>query len=158
MTPTQLLPVLFCVLTTALCNSPREKDKDRPLPPSTVSFLERLKSLRSPSALQEAGSLPYVRPEEVQERSGAPARPLPRRREKRHVAPGIAMRGCHLGTCQLQNLASTLYRLGNNTGKNGSNRNTKDPRGYGRRRRSLARKKQHSPARRIAVAQRRLAT
>ncbi|MGH0191573.1 UNVERIFIED_CONTAM: hypothetical protein FKN15_066283 [Acipenser sinensis] len=44
-------------------------------------------------------------------------------------------RGCHLGTCQLQNLASLLYRIGNKNGKEESNRNTADPRGYGKRRR-----------------------
>lgn len=47
------------------------------------------------------------------------------------------MRGCHLGTCQTQNLASMLYRLGYNYGKDDSNKNTRDPQGYGRRRRSL---------------------
>lgn len=48
------------------------------------------------------------------------------------------MRGCHLGTCQTQNLASMLYRLGYNYGKDDSNKNTRDPQGYGRRRRALS--------------------
>uniref|UniRef100_A0A8C5PLR3 Uncharacterized protein n=1 Tax=Leptobrachium leishanense TaxID=445787 RepID=A0A8C5PLR3_9ANUR len=62
------------------------------------------------------------------------SRPHPR--EKRFVS-SIAMRGCHLGTCQTQNLANMLYRLGKNNFKDGSNKDTSDPLGYGRKRRSL---------------------
>uniref|UniRef100_A0A6I8RW69 Uncharacterized protein n=1 Tax=Xenopus tropicalis TaxID=8364 RepID=A0A6I8RW69_XENTR len=61
----------------------------------------------------------------------------------RYISP-ISMRGCHLGTCQIQNLASMLYRLGNNGYKDGSNRDTKDPLGYGRRRRSLQQNKKRT--------------
>uniref|UniRef100_A0AAY4C275 Adrenomedullin n=1 Tax=Denticeps clupeoides TaxID=299321 RepID=A0AAY4C275_9TELE len=40
-------------------------------------------------------------------------------------------RGCQLGTCQLHNLANTLYRIGQPRGKEESKK-TRDPKGYGR--------------------------
>ncbi|KAM4624652.1 uncharacterized protein ACJ7VT_005500 [Polymixia lowei] len=40
-------------------------------------------------------------------------------------------RGCQLGTCQLHNLASTLYQIGKTSGKDESKR-AHDPQGYGR--------------------------
>uniref|UniRef100_A0A3Q0SHS8 Adrenomedullin n=1 Tax=Amphilophus citrinellus TaxID=61819 RepID=A0A3Q0SHS8_AMPCI len=40
-------------------------------------------------------------------------------------------RGCQLGTCQLHNLANTLYHFSNISGKEESKR-AKDPQGYGR--------------------------
>uniref|UniRef100_A0A3Q4ADI2 Uncharacterized protein n=1 Tax=Mola mola TaxID=94237 RepID=A0A3Q4ADI2_MOLML len=42
-----------------------------------------------------------------------------------------AQPGCKLGTCQLNNLANTLYHLGRTHGKDES-RGAHDPRGYGR--------------------------
>lgn len=51
------------------------------------------------------------------------------------------MRGCQLGTCQVQNLANLLYRYGGNNQKDESRKNNKDtadPMGYGRRRRRAA--------------------
>jgi len=39
--------------------------------------------------------------------------------------------GCHLGTCQMHNLANTLYQISKTTGKDQS-KNTHDPQGYGR--------------------------
>ncbi|KAG7274469.1 hypothetical protein CRUP_001434 [Coryphaenoides rupestris] len=39
--------------------------------------------------------------------------------------------GCHLGTCQMHNLANTLYQISKTTGKDKS-KNTHDPQGYGR--------------------------
>uniref|UniRef100_A0A3B3CIQ3 Adrenomedullin n=1 Tax=Oryzias melastigma TaxID=30732 RepID=A0A3B3CIQ3_ORYME len=40
-------------------------------------------------------------------------------------------RGCQLGTCQLHNLANTLYHINKTTGKEES-RKAHDPQGYGR--------------------------
>ncbi|CAN9509084.1 unnamed protein product [Ophioblennius macclurei] len=40
-------------------------------------------------------------------------------------------RGCQLGTCQLHNLASTLYHISKTNGKDESKK-AKDPQGYGR--------------------------
>ncbi|KAK2820312.1 hypothetical protein Q5P01_023271 [Channa striata] len=40
-------------------------------------------------------------------------------------------RGCHLGTCQLHNLASTLFNLSKTSGKEESKK-ASDPHGYGR--------------------------
>ncbi|XP_005991001.1 pro-adrenomedullin-like [Latimeria chalumnae] len=51
------------------------------------------------------------------------------------LAPTVVLRGCHLGTCQIQNLANLLYRIGVNNNKAESHRNTADPQGYGKRRR-----------------------
>uniref|UniRef100_A0A8C1Y421 Adrenomedullin n=1 Tax=Cyprinus carpio TaxID=7962 RepID=A0A8C1Y421_CYPCA len=51
---------------------------------------------------------------------------LQKARERR-----AARRGCQLGTCQVHNLASKLYRMGQNNGKEES-KNANDPTGYGR--------------------------
>uniref|UniRef100_A0A672JPY0 ProAM N-terminal 20 peptide n=1 Tax=Salarias fasciatus TaxID=181472 RepID=A0A672JPY0_SALFA len=40
-------------------------------------------------------------------------------------------RGCQLGTCQLHNLANTLYHISKTNGKDESKK-AKDPQGYGR--------------------------
>ncbi|KAM3859897.1 uncharacterized protein ACN63O_016439 [Diretmus argenteus] len=40
-------------------------------------------------------------------------------------------RGCQLGTCQLHNLANTLYQIGKTSGKDESKK-AQDPQGYGR--------------------------
>uniref|UniRef100_A0A3P8WUR2 Adrenomedullin n=1 Tax=Cynoglossus semilaevis TaxID=244447 RepID=A0A3P8WUR2_CYNSE len=40
-------------------------------------------------------------------------------------------RGCKLGTCQLHNLANTLFIFSKTSGKDGS-KNANDPQGYGR--------------------------
>lgn len=45
--------------------------------------------------------------------------------------PRALQRGCQLGTCQLHNLASTLYHFSKGTGKEESKK-AKDPQGYGR--------------------------
>uniref|UniRef100_A0A3Q3K1Y0 Adrenomedullin n=1 Tax=Monopterus albus TaxID=43700 RepID=A0A3Q3K1Y0_MONAL len=39
--------------------------------------------------------------------------------------------GCHLGTCQIHNLANTLFNLSKTKGKDGSKK-ANDPQGYGR--------------------------
>ncbi|KTF92811.1 hypothetical protein cypCar_00040108 [Cyprinus carpio] len=51
---------------------------------------------------------------------------LQKARERR-----AAQRGCQLGTCQVHNLASKLYRMGQSNGKDESKK-ANDPRGYGR--------------------------
>ncbi|KAF7239730.1 ADM protein [Varanus komodoensis] len=59
-------------------------------------------------------------------------------RVPRHLLASPPMRGCHLGTCQIQNLANLLYRYGGNSQKDESHKNNKgtsDPMGYGRRKR-----------------------
>uniref|UniRef100_A0A3B4GBP4 ProAM N-terminal 20 peptide n=1 Tax=Pundamilia nyererei TaxID=303518 RepID=A0A3B4GBP4_9CICH len=45
--------------------------------------------------------------------------------------PRAIQRGCQLGTCQLHNLASTLYHFSKGSGKEESKK-AKDPQGYGR--------------------------
>uniref|UniRef100_A0A3Q2CHH9 Uncharacterized protein n=1 Tax=Cyprinodon variegatus TaxID=28743 RepID=A0A3Q2CHH9_CYPVA len=42
-----------------------------------------------------------------------------------------SLRGCQLGTCQLHNLANTLYQISKTNGKEES-RKASDPQGYGR--------------------------
>ncbi|KAM4715348.1 uncharacterized protein FYW61_018272 [Anableps anableps] len=42
-----------------------------------------------------------------------------------------SLRGCQLGTCQLHNLANTLYQISKTNGKEAS-RKASDPQGYGR--------------------------
>ncbi|TSK14513.1 hypothetical protein Baya_0496 [Bagarius yarrelli] len=49
------------------------------------------------------------------------------RLRRRRAAP----KGCQFGTCQMHNLASTLYRMGQTNNKDQS-KNAKDPNGYGR--------------------------
>uniref|UniRef100_A0A3Q3AW37 Adrenomedullin n=1 Tax=Kryptolebias marmoratus TaxID=37003 RepID=A0A3Q3AW37_KRYMA len=43
----------------------------------------------------------------------------------------VPQRGCQLGTCQLHNLANTLYHISKMSGKEES-KNANDPQGYGR--------------------------
>ncbi|KAK1881463.1 hypothetical protein KUDE01_024629 [Dissostichus eleginoides] len=47
------------------------------------------------------------------------------------LRPRRAPRGCHLGTCQLHNLANTLYHISQTSGKDESKR-ANDPQGFGR--------------------------
>ncbi|KAK2876879.1 hypothetical protein Q8A67_020975 [Cirrhinus molitorella] len=51
---------------------------------------------------------------------------LQKARERR-----AAQRGCQLGTCQVHNLASKLYQMGQSNGKDESKK-ANDPTGYGR--------------------------
>ncbi|XP_028669442.1 pro-adrenomedullin-like [Erpetoichthys calabaricus] len=78
----------------------------------------------------------YIRPEDLRDALKVPVRPFPvQNRSRRAVYMPNPNRGCHLGTCQLQNLASLLYRMGGKTVKEESKQNMSDPHGYGRRRR-----------------------
>ncbi|KAJ1131819.1 hypothetical protein NDU88_010151 [Pleurodeles waltl] len=150
MAPFCLLLALICGTVASLSDAEWDEGSDRHSrhnPPPVASFLERLKTLRTrrsegelvhpAAALQPQGDSLYVRPEETGGVFSSHHGSVPYQREKRHVPPAVAMRGCHLGTCQTQNLASMLYRLGYKYGKDDSNKNTRDPQGYGRRRRSL---------------------
>ncbi|KAJ3608433.1 hypothetical protein NHX12_025480 [Muraenolepis orangiensis] len=53
--------------------------------------------------------------------------------ENRRVVRGrrAPQGGCQLGTCQMHNLATTLYHLSKTSGKDHS-KDTYDPKGYGR--------------------------
>ncbi|KAE8594069.1 hypothetical protein XENTR_v10019435 [Xenopus tropicalis] len=124
------------------------------MPPPVVSFLDKIRGFGSkqPGGTGKEladGHIPTELIKDYKPRDNSinsintHISSLLRPREKRYISP-ISMRGCHLGTCQIQNLASMLYRLGNNGYKDGSNRDTKDPLGYGRRRRSLQQNKKRT--------------
>ncbi|XP_014465454.2 pro-adrenomedullin [Alligator mississippiensis] len=149
MAPRCLPELLQCLLLVASvpCESRSLGDvasRRHPLP--MVSFLERLRGAPPvPPAPREPGSEAwgsaqgYVRPEDVREGLGLPG--SPRRRPPRQVSPLSPGRGCHLGTCQTQNLASLLYHFGSKDLKDDSRKTSKgtaDPLGYGRRRRGAA--------------------
>ncbi|MEE6482676.1 hypothetical protein FKM82_013313 [Ascaphus truei] len=144
--------LLFLVITINLCNSHWTDNRDRRMPPPVMSVLEKLRSLGIQGSRRDArdiavDNLPIAREskenilntetDNSQDSIKSHMSLLPHQREKRYVYSSIAMRGCHLGTCQIQNLANMLYRLGNNNYKDGSNKDTRDPQGYGRRRRSV---------------------
>lgn len=109
------------------------------------SLRRHIRSIMESNALpvpEKQGSLEYVQPEDVSENFLPKQRPVSHERVKRHRFGNghSSHRGCNLGTCQVQNLASLLYRIGANTGKDES-RNTADPFSYGRKRRSLREQK-----------------
>ncbi|XP_040289669.1 pro-adrenomedullin-like [Bufo bufo] len=140
-----ILILFFLVMTINVCRAQWMGNRDRRMPPPVESFLEKLKDLSNQRLKRNVrDSDNDVTTEEVtkEARTGQNSlSSLLHLREKRYAA-SISARGCHLGTCQIQNLANLLYRLGNNNNKDGSNRDTKDPLGYGRRRRSLLREKE----------------
>ncbi|XP_069803787.1 pro-adrenomedullin-like [Dendropsophus ebraccatus] len=142
------LILFFLVMTINVCSGYWMGNRDRRMPPPVESFLEKLKGLSNQRLKRDVGdSENHITTEDVSiedAQSGQNAlSSLLHLREKRYAASSSA-RGCHLGTCQIQNLASLLYRLGNNNYKDGSNRDTKDPLGYGRRRRSLLRERERT--------------
>ncbi|MGH0191572.1 UNVERIFIED_CONTAM: hypothetical protein FKN15_066282 [Acipenser sinensis] len=133
------LSVCLCVLlslltaSTSLPPSQRSSKVTR-VRRAEVTLLES--EFISPEEVRDALKLPasWLSPSQslpVHSQS-LPVHSQSRRWRRSQSAPS---RGCHLGTCQLQNLASLLYRIGNKNGKEESNRNTADPRGYGKRRR-----------------------
>ncbi|XP_053545934.1 pro-adrenomedullin [Bombina bombina] len=141
------LVLLFLVMTINLCTCHWMGNRDRRMPPPIMSFMDKLRNLAiqrtrrevtdiaendvlADNKAKESPDLIDILPSQLSSKT--------QQREKRYVA---SMRGCHLGTCQIQNLANMLYRLGNNNNKGGSNKDTKDPQGYGRRRRSLLQNK-----------------
>ncbi|KAM5132432.1 pro-adrenomedullin [Mantella aurantiaca] len=153
--------VFFLVMTFGVCNSLWMDHRDRPMPPPVVSFLEKLGDLSKQRLIRDERDVDNYAIEEYKDNAEAEnvqinnqnmlSHLLPHR-EKRY-APSVNARGCHLGTCQIQNLANMLYRLGKNNYKDGSNRDTKDPLGYGRRRRrSLVHSKDRTGALQILQA------
>lgn len=135
------LVLLFLVMTINACGAHWMGNRDRRMPPPVESFLEKLRDLSNQRLKRDVrDSDNHITTEEVTKEETQPGQnalsSLLHLRQKRYAASTSA-RGCHLGTCQIQNLANLLYRLGNNNYKDGSNRDTKDPLGYGRRRRSL---------------------
>ncbi|KAM4703798.1 uncharacterized protein WCC33_012298 [Rhinophrynus dorsalis] len=152
------LILLFLVMTINCCNCQWIGNRDRRMPPPVSSFLEKIKNLGSQEsrrvvrddvgnhALTDKEREEYTQKKAIENSINnfwTQLGSLPRQRDKRYIS-SISMRGCHLGTCQIQNLASMLYRLGNNNYKDDSNRDTKDPLGYGRRRRSLSQNRQRT--------------
>ncbi|KAM8927783.1 uncharacterized protein RCH25_008073 [Pelodytes ibericus] len=150
MAPRGLIHLLILVMILNFCSSHWMENRDRRMPPPVMSFLEKLKSLRAQGSTRDVREVDKHSTTDnenmehsVEDQTGdsidnshIPLRSTPHLREKRYIS-SISMRGCHLGTCQIQNLASMLYRIGNNNYKDGSNKDTKDPLSYGRKRRSL---------------------
>ncbi|OCT70984.1 pro-adrenomedullin [Xenopus laevis] len=155
-----VLPLL--VISLNLCNALWMDNRDRRMPPPVVSFLDKIRDFgRKTSGGTERqvadGHTPTELNKEYRPRDNSinsmnthiSSRLHPR--EKRYISP-ISIRGCHLGTCQIQNLASMLHRLGNNGYKDDSKRHTNDPLGYGRRRRSLLQNKKRTDLSGILLA------
>ncbi|KAG8567795.1 hypothetical protein GDO81_013779 [Engystomops pustulosus] len=141
-----LVILYFLVITINVCATHWMGNKDRRIPPPVESFMEKLKVLSNERLRRDVRDT-HITTEKVTKEDAHTGQnvlsSLLHLREKRYAASTSA-RGCHLGTCQIQNLANLLYRLGNNNYKDGSNRDTKDPLGYGRRRRSLLREKERT--------------
>ncbi|KAM3920801.1 pro-adrenomedullin [Leptodactylus fuscus] len=143
-----LIVLFFLAMTIHVFDAHWMGNSDRRMPPPVESFLDKLKSLSNQRLKREIMESDNSKTtEEVTKEDAKTAHDflssLLHLREKRYAA-STNTRGCHLGTCQIQNLANLLYRLGNNNYKDGSNRDTKDPLGYGRRRRSLLQEKKRT--------------
>nr|DBA16025.1 TPA: hypothetical protein GDO54_003468 [Pyxicephalus adspersus] len=139
----EYLVLFFLVMSFTLCNSFWVDHEERRMPPPLLPFLEKLGDLSKQRFIRvERNTDNYaidesqdnVKKEHFQSNHQNIPSSFLQHREKRY-ASSVNARGCHLGTCQIQNLANMLYRLGKNNYKDGSNRDTKDPLGYGRRRR-----------------------
>ncbi|KAG9481505.1 pro-adrenomedullin-like isoform X2 [Eleutherodactylus coqui] len=132
-----LVTCFFLVMTINVCSAHWMGNRDRRMPPPVESFLEKLKALSNQRLKRDVGDNSVTTEEVTKDDAQTDQNALSsllHLREKRYAASTSA-RGCHLGTCQIQNLANLLYRLGNNNNKEGLARDTKDPLGYGRRRR-----------------------
>nr|XP_034991609.1 ADM-like [Zootoca vivipara] len=143
--------VMLCLLMTSSCQPWRAfGTMDRRQPPPFASFLNQLLKIREGAdgrALQEPGleaaerSTQWAQVEGVRSQLNLLKSSAPGHRVPRHLLASPSMRGCQLGTCQVQNLANLLYRYGGNSQKDESRKNNKDtadPMGYGRRRRRAA--------------------
>ncbi|XP_061445362.1 pro-adrenomedullin-like [Rhineura floridana] len=140
--------VMLCLLMASSCQP--WKSPDRRQPPPVASFLKQLLKIREGAdgrALQEPGLDVGERPTKWAQLEGARSHlnlfrsSVSGHRVPRHLLAFPSVRGCHLGTCQIQNLANLLYRYGGNNQKDESHKNNKgaaDPMGYGRRRRRSA--------------------
>ncbi|KAM6450241.1 uncharacterized protein PHA67_017371 [Liasis olivaceus] len=143
--------LMLILLTTSSCQLWRTSGMpDRRQPPPAASFLEQLLKIYgriNGRATQESGLGLEERPSKwaqlVEERDQLNLfrSSVPGHRVPRQLLASPPARGCHLGTCQIQNLANTLYRYGGNNQKEESHKNNKgtnDPMGYGRRKRRAA--------------------
>ncbi|KAH0626705.1 hypothetical protein JD844_001822 [Phrynosoma platyrhinos] len=158
-----ILVLLFLLMKTS-CQPWRTSGiPDRRQPPPVASFLEQLLKIHGRAnnggIPQEPGLEADERPIGWQQLEEARNQPnlfrrqvslwerrvqcfFPGHRVPRQLMASPPMRGCHLGTCQIQNLANLLYRYGGNNQKDESHKNNKgttDPMGYGRRKRRAAR-------------------
>lgn len=117
-----VLLLLSVPLTIA---SPLRPEHRRPSDSFLSEWISRRLEVERPAKRQDVRVpqpvvVPYENMESLSESIGL------RTRAKR--AP---QRGCQLGTCQLHNLADTLYQMGKTNGKDQSKR-AHDPQGYGR--------------------------
>ncbi|XP_058039058.1 pro-adrenomedullin-like isoform X3 [Ahaetulla prasina] len=139
-------------LTTSSCQLWRTSGMtDRRQPPPAASFLEQLLKIggrvngratrESDLGLEERPSTWAQLVQERDQLNLLRSSSVPGHRVPRQVLASPPARGCHLGTCQIQNLANLLYRYGGNNQKEESHKNNKgtnDPMGYGRRKRRAA--------------------
>ncbi|XP_078234110.1 uncharacterized protein LOC144583671 [Pogona vitticeps] len=142
--------VMACLLMTSTCQPWRTPGLDRRQPPPVSSFLKQLLKIHGGADGHvpqqpglEAGEKPtkWVQVEEAKNQLSLFKSSVPLHRVPRQLMASPPMRGCHLGTCQIQNLANLLYRYGSNAQKEESHKNNKsttDPMGYGRRKRRAA--------------------
>ncbi|XP_040183487.1 pro-adrenomedullin-like [Rana temporaria] len=136
----ECLALFFLVMTFSVCNSLWMDHKVRHMPPPVESFLEKLGGPSKQRLVRDERNVDNSAMEKSEDNSNAENfqdnnQNTPSYHREKRYAPSVNGRGCHLGTCQIQNLANMLYRLGKNNYKDGSNKDTKDPLGYGRRRR-----------------------
>ncbi|KAJ6654826.1 hypothetical protein lerEdw1_006515, partial [Lerista edwardsae] len=142
------LLVILCLLTTSSCQPWRALGMpDRRQPPPIISFLKQLQKIHGgtngrtlPEPGLDAGDRPtrWAQLEGSRNQLNLLESSIPVHRVPRMLLASPPMRGCHLGTCQIQNLANLIYRYGNNNQKDESHKNNKgtsDPMGYGRRKR-----------------------
>ncbi|XP_003222744.1 pro-adrenomedullin [Anolis carolinensis] len=144
--------VLLCLMMAASCQPWRTSGiPDRRQPPPFASFLEQLLKIHGGANNGRAPQKPgleagekSIRWEQLEEARNQPnlfRNSVRGHRVPRHLMASPPVRGCHLGTCQIQNLANLLYRYGGNSQKDESHKNNKgttDPMGYGRRKRRSA--------------------
>ncbi|KAM3821082.1 uncharacterized protein M6D78_017191 [Vipera latastei] len=143
--------LLMLIWLTSSCQFWRTSGMtDRQPPPPAVSFLEqflkiggRVNGRATRESDLEIEERPSTWAQLVQERDqlNLLRSSVPGHRVPRQLLASPPARGCHLGTCQIQNLANLLYRYGGNNQKEESHKNNKginDPMGYGRRKRRAA--------------------
>ncbi|XP_054851028.1 pro-adrenomedullin-like [Eublepharis macularius] len=139
--------MLLCLLTTSSCQPWRAwwmPDRRQPPPVVSLEHLQKIHGGEDVRAPQKPGLEAGERPPWWASSEGARNQlslfrsSVPGHRFPRHLLASPPVRGCHLGTCQIQNLANLLYRYGGNNQKDESSKNNKGatgPMGYGRRKR-----------------------
>ncbi|XP_053117569.1 pro-adrenomedullin-like [Hemicordylus capensis] len=142
--------MILCFLMTCSCQPWGTQEMDRWQPPPIVSFLKQLQKIhggpdarapQKPGPKAEDRLTGWAQLEGPRQQLNLFGSSIPGRRVPRQLQASSSMRGCHLGTCQIQNLANLLYRYGGNNQKDESHKNSKgttDPMGYGRRKRRAA--------------------